>query len=105
MLRALRVHGDRPPVLLIDEVDRADEEFEALLLEVLSDFQVSIPELGTVAAETPPVVVITSNRMVQIWVSFISVGLEDAYPVAILLVAIAVIALVVLTTLASNPWE
>jgi len=54
--------GDRPPVLLIDEVDRADEEFEALLLEVLSDFQVSIPELGTVAAEQPPVVVITSNR-------------------------------------------
>ncbi|PSQ19590.1 ATPase [Halobacteriales archaeon QS_8_69_26] len=52
----------RPPVLLIDEVDRADEEFEALLLEVLSDFQVSVPELGTVRAETPPVVVITSNR-------------------------------------------
>jgi MoxR-like ATPase len=61
-LKALSSHGDRPPVLLIDEVDRADEEFEALLLEVLSDFQVSIPELGTVAAETPPVVVITSNR-------------------------------------------
>jgi MoxR-like ATPase len=49
-------------VLLIDEVDRADEEFEALLLEVLSDFQASIPELGTVAADRPPVVVITSNR-------------------------------------------
>jgi MoxR-like ATPase len=62
LLKALSSHGDRPPVLLIDEVDRADEEFEALLLEVLSDFQVSIPELGTVAAETPPVVVITSNR-------------------------------------------
>src|SRR5215472_5042325 len=51
-----------PPVLLIDEVDRADEEFEALLLELLSDFQVTIPELGTVTAKEPPVVVITSNR-------------------------------------------
>jgi MoxR-like ATPase len=61
LLRALR-GGDPPPVLLIDEVDRADEEFEALLLEVLSDAQVSVPELGTVRAETPPVVVITSNR-------------------------------------------
>ncbi len=54
--------GETPPVLLIDEVDRADEEFEALLLEVLSDFQVSVPELGTVSAGTPPIVVITSNR-------------------------------------------
>jgi MoxR-like ATPase len=51
-----------PPVLLVDEVDRADEAFEALLLELLSDFQVSIPEFGTVAAAEPPVVVITSNR-------------------------------------------
>ncbi len=62
LLRALRAEGERPPVLLIDEVDRADEEFEALLLEVLSDFQVTVPELGVVAAETPPVVVVTSNR-------------------------------------------
>jgi len=62
LLRALTHDGPRPPVLLIDEVDRADEEFEALLLEVLSDFQVSIPELGTVAATVPPIVVITSNR-------------------------------------------
>ena len=62
LLRALRHDGERPPVLLIDEVDRADEEFEALLLEVLSDFQVSIPELGTVSADTKPIVVITSNR-------------------------------------------
>ncbi|WP_232686776.1 AAA family ATPase [Halobacterium zhouii] len=62
LLRALRNDGETPPVLLIDEVDRADEEFEALLLEVLSDFQVSVPELGTVRAETPPVVVVTSNR-------------------------------------------
>jgi MoxR-like ATPase len=60
LLRALR--GDDPRVLLIDEVDRADEEFEALLLEILSDFQVSVPELGTVSTTTPPVVVITSNR-------------------------------------------
>jgi len=62
LLRALRAEGEKPPVLLIDEVDRADEEFEALLLEVLSDFQVSVPELGTVRATVPPVVVITSNR-------------------------------------------
>ncbi|MFC6835110.1 AAA family ATPase [Halomarina ordinaria] len=61
LLRALR-GDDGPRVLLIDEVDRADEEFEALLLEVLSDFQVTVPELGTVRAATPPVVVITSNR-------------------------------------------
>ncbi|WP_049996107.1 AAA family ATPase [Halococcus sediminicola] len=60
LLSALRGEGRR--VLLIDEVDRADEEFEALLLEVLSDFQVSVPELGTVRARTPPVVIITSNR-------------------------------------------
>ncbi len=51
-----------PCVLLIDEIDRSDDEFEALLLELLSDFAVSIPELGTVRAETPPVVVVTSNR-------------------------------------------
>ena len=51
-----------PPVLLIDEIDRSDEEFEAFLLELLSDFQISIPELGTVTARTPPFVVITSNR-------------------------------------------
>ena len=60
LLRALRA-GDRA-VLLIDEIDRADDEFEAFLLEILSDFQVSIPELGTVAATAPPVVVLTSNR-------------------------------------------
>jgi len=62
LLRALRHEGERPPVLLIDEIDRADEEFEALLLEVLSDFQVSIPEIGTIAADEPPIVIITSNR-------------------------------------------
>src|SRR5690606_9401254 len=51
-----------PAVLLVDEIDRADDEFEAFLLETLSDYQVSIPELGTIRAETPPVVVLTSNR-------------------------------------------
>lgn len=55
-------HGGKPPVLLIDEIDRADEEFEAFLLEVLSDFQVTIPELGTIRATEPPLVVLTSNR-------------------------------------------
>ncbi|WP_435348488.1 AAA family ATPase [Haloarchaeobius sp. HRN-SO-5] len=62
LLRALRYEGETPPVLLVDEVDRADEEFEAFLLEVLSDFQVTVPELGTVSARQPPVVVVTSNR-------------------------------------------
>ncbi len=56
----------RRPVLLIDELDRADEEFEAYLLELLSDFQVTIPEVGTISAEQPPVVVITSNRTREI---------------------------------------
>jgi MoxR-like ATPase len=59
VLRALR---ESPAVLLVDEVDRSDDEFEAFLLEVLSTWQVSIPELGTVAASTPPLVVLTSNR-------------------------------------------
>jgi MoxR-like ATPase len=62
LLRALEGGGERPPVLLIDEIDRADEEFEGYLLELLSDFQVTIPELGTIRAAQPPVVVITSNR-------------------------------------------
>jgi MoxR-like ATPase len=60
LLRALRV-GSRG-VLLIDEIDRADDEFEAFLLEILSDFQVSVPELGTIHADHPPVVILTSNR-------------------------------------------
>jgi MoxR-like ATPase len=60
LLEAIR-KGDRA-VLLIDEIDRADDEFEAFLLEVLSDFQISIPELGTIKAESSPVVVLTSNR-------------------------------------------
>ena len=62
ILRALKPHGAGPPVLLVDELDRADEPFEAYLLEVLSDWQVTIPELGTIRADEPPVVVITSNR-------------------------------------------
>ena len=62
LLRALRSAGDHPPVLLIDEIDRADAAFEAFLLELLSDFQVSIPELGTVKATQPPIVILTSNR-------------------------------------------
>ncbi len=63
LLQAVEQSADgKTPVLLIDEVDRADEEFEALLLELLSDFQVTIPELGTIATATPPVVVVTSNR-------------------------------------------
>ena len=60
ILAALR--AERPAVLLIDEIDRADEEFEAFLLEFLSDYQVSIPEIGTVRAKSTPVVVLTSNR-------------------------------------------
>jgi MoxR-like ATPase len=62
LLRAVEAKGDPPPVLLIDEVDRSDEEFEAFLLEVLSDFQITIPEIGTIKAARPPVVVLTSNR-------------------------------------------
>ncbi len=66
LLDAITADGARPPVLLIDEVDRADEEFEAFLLEVLSDFQITIPELGTLRAARPPFVVITSNRTREI---------------------------------------
>ena len=62
LLQALESHDGAPPVLLIDEIDRADEEFEAYLLEILSDFQVTVPEVGTIRAERPPRVVITSNR-------------------------------------------
>ena len=62
LLRAIEQTRQRAPVLLIDEIDRADEEFEGYLLEFLSDFQVTIPELGTIRAAEPPIVVITSNR-------------------------------------------
>jgi len=66
LLRAIDYENGVPPVLLIDELDRADEEFEAFLLEVLSDFQVTIPELGTIKAPIPPIVIITSNRTREI---------------------------------------
>jgi len=63
LLQALEASADgEPPVLLIDEIDRADEEFEAYLLEILSDFQVTVPEIGTIRAARPPRVVLTSNR-------------------------------------------
>ncbi len=62
LLEALSPSETGPPVLLIDEVDRADDEFEAFLLEALSDFTITVPELGTIRAETPPLVVLTSNR-------------------------------------------
>ncbi len=62
LLQALETFTEGPPVLLVDELDRTDEAFEAFLLEILSDFQVSVPELGTIRAEHPPIVIITSNR-------------------------------------------
>ncbi len=62
LLQAMRPQAGGAPVLLIDEIDRTDEPFEAFLLEALSDFQVTIPELGTVRAEEPPIVILTSNR-------------------------------------------
>ena len=66
LLQALEPDVAGPPVLLIDELDRTDEPFEAYLLEVLSDYQITIPELGTVTAEQPPLVIITSNRTREI---------------------------------------
>jgi MoxR-like ATPase len=89
LMQALDDRGDRPAVLLIDEIDRADEEFEAFLLEILSDFQVTIPEIGTIAAKTPPVVVLTSNRTREVhdalkrrclyfWIDYPSVDRETA---------------------------
>ncbi len=66
LLEALEPDPGGPPVLLIDEVDRTDEPFEAFLLEVLSDFQITIPEIGTVSASQPPLVVLTSNRTREI---------------------------------------
>jgi MoxR-like ATPase len=66
LLQALEAQLEGPPVLLIDELDRTDEPFEAYLLEVLSDFQITIPEIGTIRAERPPIVVVTSNRTREI---------------------------------------
>ncbi len=62
LLQAIEASRENPPVLLIDEIDRADEEFEGFLLELLSDFQITIPEIGTFRGDSPPIVVITSNR-------------------------------------------
>jgi MoxR-like ATPase len=62
LLQAIENTREQPPVLLVDEIDRSDEEFEAYLLELLSDFQITIPEIGTIKAERPPVVIVTSNR-------------------------------------------
>lgn len=62
LLQAISARGSQPPVLLIDELDRADDEFEGFLLEMLGDYQITIPELGTIRAETPPIVLVTSNR-------------------------------------------
>lgn len=66
LLQAISPTNTRPPVLLIDELDRSDEEFEAYLLELLSDFQITIPEIGTIRAQEPPFVIITSNRTREI---------------------------------------
>jgi MoxR-like ATPase len=62
LLRAIAYAGAQPPVLLVDEVDRADDEFEAFLLEILADYAITVPELGTFHADRPPIVVVTSNR-------------------------------------------
>lgn len=66
LLQAIEASNTTAPVLLIDELDRSDEEFEAYLLELLSDFQITIPEIGTVSAKEPPIVIITSNRTREI---------------------------------------
>ena len=66
LLRALETDPAGPPVLLIDELDRTDEPFEAFLLEVLADYQITVPEIGTVKAQEPPIVIITSNRTREI---------------------------------------
>lgn len=89
LLQALEQSAAGPAVLLIDELDRTDEAFEAYLLEVLSDFQVTIPEIGTIAAASPPIVIVTSNRTREIhdalkrrclyhWVDYPSVERERA---------------------------
>ncbi|MDQ2715587.1 MAG: MoxR family ATPase [Chloroflexota bacterium] len=66
LLQAIDAANSKAPVLLIDELDRSDEEFEAYLLELLSDFQITIPEIGTITAKEPPIVIITSNRTREI---------------------------------------
>jgi len=92
LLQAIDAANAKTPVLLIDELDRSDEEFEAYLLELLSDFQITIPEIGTVKAKEPPVVIITSNRTLEIhdalrrrclyyWIDFPS--LEKEYSIVL----------------------
>ena len=87
LLQAVEPHKNGPPILLIDELDRTDEAFEAFLLEVLSDYQITIPELGTIKAKEPPIVIITSNRTREVhdalkrrclyhWVGYPSAELE-----------------------------
>jgi MoxR-like ATPase len=92
LLQAIEYTNDHPgarPVLLIDEIDRADEEFEAFLLELLSDFQITVPEIGTIKAAMPPVVIITSNRTRELhdalkrrclyhWIDYPSIEKEEA---------------------------
>src|SRR5918995_2672986 len=90
LLQALQPHeGAGAPVLLIDELDRTDEPFEAYLLEVLADFQITIPEIGTIKADQPPIVILTSNRTREIhdalkrrciyhWIDYPTPGLEAA---------------------------
>jgi len=89
LLRALQGASGRPPVLLIDEIDRADEEFEGYLLELLSEFTITIPELGTITAVEPPIVVLTSNRTREVhdalkrrclyqWIDYPSIEKERA---------------------------
>ena len=93
LLQALESDGQHPPLLLIDEIDRSDEEFEAFLLEMLSDYQISIPEIGTIKATRPPVVIITSNRTREIhdalkrrclyyWIDYPSIETEYAIVLA-----------------------
>ena len=89
LLRALQGASGRPPVLLIDEIDRADEEFEGYLLELLSEFTITIPELGTITAVEPPIVILTSNRTREVhdalkrrclyqWIDYPSIEKERA---------------------------
>ena len=88
LLKALKPNHSGAPILLIDELDRADEAFEAFLLEILSDWQITIPEYGTIKAESPPIVIITSNRTREIhdalkrrcfyhWVDYPSASVES----------------------------
>jgi MoxR-like ATPase len=80
LLQALEASDGTAPVLLIDEIDRADEEFEAYLLEILSDFQVTVPEIGTIRAQTPPRVILASNRTREVHDALLSLGARELAP-------------------------